>query len=393
MKILVLYPYPLDSSGLSHQGHYMVKGLKELGHEVMPCDRGNSLQKIFAYKTFKPDAVIGVGYWAETPEVIISPMNHGLMPVPWFNADGWVANYHHVLNQLPLIVANSNWVRETYIRDGVKGDNIRVCPIGYDPEIFYPVSENDEGRMNLRHMLGIGDDEKMILTAGGDATSKGSQEMLRAIAKIKDKIPNWKYVLKITSNFSAEDHGHEEEKVIEELGLDKNRIIYLQGDYSEDFLADLLRACDIYAAPSRIEGFGMFQLQAQACGKPVISINAGGPRDTVVHGKTGFLAQPEKEIKLESEWVYDWMGFEDKHRIQFEEPKTFAYRASINELADYTLKLLTDDNLRREMGKNGVEHALKNFHYKVTAQRMADLIKENIIDKKTQTTSKESITS
>ncbi|MFZ1970679.1 MAG: glycosyltransferase family 4 protein [Candidatus Nanoarchaeia archaeon] len=381
MKILVLYPYPLDQSGLSIQGHDLVKGLKELGVEVMPCDRDNNLQKLYAYKTFNPDVVIGVGFWGETPEVIISPMNHGLKPVPWFNADGWVANYHSILNSLPLIVANSNWVRDTYMRDGVRGDNIHVCHIGYDPKIFYPVPENNENRKKLRQMLGIGDDEMMILTAGGDVTSKGAQEMLKAIAKIKDKFPNWKYVLKVNDGFSSEDHGREEDKIIDELGLEKHRIIYLNGDYSSEFMADLIRACDIYAAPSRIEGFGMIQVEAMACGKPVISINVGGPKDTVVHGKTGFLAEPEKEIKLGSEWAYDWMGFEENHKIIFDKPKTFAYRANVDQLAEYTLKLLTDNKLREEMGKNAAEHTLNNFHYKLTSQRMLDLINKYVLNK------------
>ena len=384
MKILVLYPYPLNPSGLSIQGHYLAKGLKELGHEVMPCDRGNTLQKIYAYKTFKPDVVIGVGYWGETPEVIISPQNHGLVPVPWFNADGWIANYHTILNSLPLIVANSNWVKKVYMRDGVKGDNIYICHIGYDPEIFYPLPKDNERIRKLRSLLGIGDDEKMIFTAGGDVTSKGAQEMLRAIAQIRDKFPRWKYVLKVADRegFTADDYSGEEDKLVKELGLEKHRIIYLRGDYSSEFMADLLRACDIYAAPSRIEGFGMIQVEAMACGKPVISINVGGPADTVVHGKTGFLAEPEKEIKLNSEWAYSWMGFEETHRIEFDKPKTFAYRANVDQLAEYTLKLLTDDKLQEEMGKNAAEHALEKFHYRVTAKIMSDLIEEHIFHKK-----------
>ena len=46
----------------------------------------------------------------------------------------------------------------------------------------------------------------------------------------------------------------------------------------------LIAACDIYAAPSRLEGFGMPQVEAGACGKPVIGIKAmaharhAGPR-------------------------------------------------------------------------------------------------------------------
>ncbi|MEM3074879.1 MAG: glycosyltransferase family 4 protein [Candidatus Pacearchaeota archaeon] len=379
MKILLLYPYPAEPDGVSLQGEYLMKGLSELGVEVMPCNRVDNIEKIWCYKSFKPDVVIGVGYWGDIPEVIHSPMRHGLKAVPWFNADGWVANYHETLNNLPLILTTSNWVKETYIRDGIKGDNIFPCSIGYNPKIFYPYKKNDEKIKLLRQMLGISEDEIMILTAGGDVTSKGAQEMFKAIAKLKDEIQNWKYILKTYDSFSAENHGKEERKLISELGLDKNKILYLTGAYSPDFMSILINACDIYAAPSRLEGFGMIQLEAQACGKPVISINVGGPKDVIIHEKTGYLVDVKEEIKLESEWVYDWMGFEEKHKIYFDKPKTFAYRADIDKIAEYTLKLIKDKKLREEMGKNAAEHALKNFHYKITAEKILNLIKEKLM--------------
>ncbi|PIN94452.1 glycosyl transferase family 1 [Candidatus Pacearchaeota archaeon CG10_big_fil_rev_8_21_14_0_10_30_48] len=379
LKILVLYPHPPEPDGVSMQGHYLIKGLRELGAEVMPCDRADNLQKLHSYKAFNPDVTIGIGYWGDSPEVLFSPMNHGLKTVPWFNADGWVANYHDILNNLPLIVATSNWVKSTYMRDGVKGDNIYVCPIGFDSETFYPISKSDEKIKKLRDLLGIKDDEKMIFTAGGDVTSKGAQEMFKALAKIDKDFPNWKYVLKTYDSSSAENHGVEEEQLIEELGLDKNKIIRLSGKYTPEFMAMLLNACDIYAAPSRLEGFGMIQLEAQACGKPVISINVGGPKDVIIHEKTGFLVDVATEIKLDGEWAYDWMGFEEKHMINFPNPKTFAYRADINQLAEYTLKLLVDDSLRESIGREATKHALDNFHYKVTAKKMLDLIKGNVL--------------
>lgn len=381
MRVLVLYPYPLEPDGQSLQGHYLVKGLKELGVDAMSCNRDDNLQKLWAYKSFKPDVVIGVGYWGNTPELILSPMNHGLTIVPWFNADGWVANYHHILSNLPLLIATSNWVKQTYIRDGLKGDNIYVCPIGFDSEIFYPRSRDDPQVKELREMLGINEHDKMIFTAGGDVTSKGAQEMFKALSKIDKEFPNWKYVLKTYDSFSAENHGNEEDDLIEKLGLDRNKIIYLSGEYSPEFMAAMINACDIYAGPSRLEGFGMLQLEAQACGKPVISINVGGPKDVIVHEKTGFLVDVESEVKLDREWVYPWMGFEEKHQIKFHEPKTFAYRANIDQLANYTLKLLTDDNLRNDMGKAAARHALENFHYKITAQKMLDLIEKYVIGK------------
>ena len=380
MKILVLYPHPVESDGVSLQGHYLIKGLRELGAEVMPCDRGNSLEKIHAYKSFNPDVVIGIGFWGDIPEIVHSPINHGLKVVPWFNADGWVANYHNTLNTLPLLIATSNWVKQTYMRDGVKGDNIQVGHIGYDTSVFYP-QQNEENKKKLRQMLGIGDDEIMIFTAGGDVTSKGAQEMFKALSKIDDQFTRWKYVLKTYESASADGHREEEDSLVKELELDKDRVIYLQGKYSPEFMASLLNACDIYAAPSRLEGFGMIQVEAMACGKPVISINVGGPKDTIIHGETGYLVDSESEVKLDSEWAYDWMGFEDKHKIVFDKPKTFAYRANTDQLAAYTYRLMTDASLRQQMGKKAAEHASKNFNYKTTAKNIYDLIEKYVVKK------------
>ena len=285
-----MHPYPLESDGQSLQGDYLFRGLKEIGEEVMQCDRGNSFHKTWVYEHFKPDVAIGVGFWADTP------LNHGLKAVPWFNADGWVANYQDDLNKLPLIVATSNWVKSTYIRDGVKGDNIEVCSIGFDPAVFYPRQKNDPAVLKLREMLEIKEDEKMILTAGGDVTSKGAQEMLQALAKIDKEFPKWKYVCKTMDSFSAKNHGKEEKSLIKELGLDKHKIKYLSEDFSPDFMALLLNACDIYAAPSRLEGFGMIQVEAMACGTPVIGYNHGAIAEVIKDGETGFVVSNVEEM-------------------------------------------------------------------------------------------------
>lgn len=382
MKALLLYPYPIEPDGVSLQGHYLSKGLKENGVKVISCDRYDDERKLKLYKSFKPDVVIGIGFWGNIPELVIHPKKNGMSVVPWFNADGWVANYHDTLNSLPLLVATSNWVKSTYIRDNVKPDNIKVCSIGFDPEIFKPISKNNNEIKELRRSLGIKDNEIMLFTAGGDVTSKGAQEMFQALAKINSSFQNWKYVLKTYPSFSAENHGEEEKELIEKLGLDKNKFIYLIDEYPPEKIAKLLQACDVYAAPSRLEGFGMFQVEAMACGKPVISINVGGPQDTILHNKTGFLVDVEHEIKLDKEWVYESMGFKEKMMIEFPRPKTFAYRANIDQLAECTLKLFQDKELREKMGKAAAEHALKNFNYNTIAKNMVKLIKENVLDKK-----------
>jgi len=378
MKIAVLYAHPVEADGLSIQGNLLYRGLKEMGVEVMPCHYQPSFQKQWVFDAFKPDVAIGVGCWTYAPDVIFSPQNSGVIPVPWFVANGWVANYHKTLSELPLTFATSSWVKDTYKRDGVDVSNYEVLPIGFDPDEIKPIPKDDPKIIKLREMLGVQPHEKMILTIGGDVTSKGAQEMFKALAEVDKDFKDWKYVLKTWDSESAEVHGEEEERLVEELGLNKDKIKYLNGAFSHDFMSYLISACDIYAAPSRLEGFGMIQMEAGACGKPVLSINVGGPTDTIIHEKTGFLAGIGETIELSEEWAYEHMGFAADHKIKFEKPKVFAYRASIPDLAKYLKLLLTDDKLREEMGRNAHEHAMDNFRYNLVAKKAYETLQRKL---------------
>ncbi len=378
MKSVILYAYPPQPDGLSLQGDMLYRGMKENGEAVMPCHFEGALQKEWIYKHFGPDVALGVGYWGQTPDIITDPQKFGVIPVPWLVADGWVANYHDILSNLPLVFTTSEWVKQTYQRDGVDTKNFEVAHVGVEPDLFSPIAKADARIKKLREMLGVGDDEKLILTVGGDVTSKGAQEILRALKIIDKDFNKWKYVCKSWESDCAHGHRREEVELLEQLGLDAKKIIFLEGAYSWDFMPFLLNTADIYAAPSRLEGFGMIQVEAQACGIPVISIDAMGPKETVVQGKTGYLAKVASKIDLDSELVYPHMGFNEEKRIFFEKPKTFALRANVEELAKYLLTLLTDNKKRIEMGKRAREHAVKNFHYQELAKSMTNRIKEKL---------------
>jgi len=378
MKIAVLHAYPPEPDGLSIQGYLLYRGLKKIGIDCMPCHYNPSFQKQWVLSAYKPDVAIGIGSWTYTPNIVTSTQNNGVTPIPWFVANGWVANYHKILSELPLGFTTSQWVKDTFKRDGVDVKNYKVLPIGFDPEEIKPIPRTDPKIVCLREMLGVQPHEKMILTVGGDATSKGAQEMFKALAEIDKDFKDWKYVIKASESECAEGHNEEEDNLIDELELDRGKIVRLSGMYSHDFMAYLLSACDIYAAPSRLEGFGMIQMEANACGRPVISINVGGPVDTIVHGRTGFLAEVGETVKLHEEFAYEWMGFDADYKIKFDKPKVFAYRASIPDLVKYTKQLLTDDKLREEMGQNGYEHAMQNFQYPDVAKKAVGMIQETL---------------
>jgi len=355
----------------------LYQGLLKNNFPAVPCDRNAEAEKKLLYKTYKPDVAIGIGYWADAPRIIEHPLKRGVQPVPWLNADGWVANYHDLLDSLPLIFTTSSWVKETYRRDGVTNKNIYPMPIGIDTTQMRPLPRDDPRVQEVRRMLGVKPDETMILTSGGDTTSKGFQEVLQALGKINGNFPNWKYVGKTWEKGQPYYHYKKELEIMKDYDI-RHKVKFIDGPLSREFMCYLLNACDIYAAPSRIEGFGMIQVEAMSCGRPVISIDAMGIKDTIIQNKTGLLAKVGEEIKLQEEWAYTWMGFEKKQKIQFDEPKTFAVRADIDDLAKKIYSLFTDEELRKKLGENARKHAVETFDYKVTSKNIHDTITKKL---------------
>ena len=379
MKLLLLYEYPQNMGSVSMQGALLHRGLLENGVECFPCHyEDRAKERDWFLKTHTADAVIGLGWWVDTPRIVNGPKQFGHTPVPWLLADGWVANYHETLSSLPLVFTTSQWVIDTYKRDGVDTKNFEVLHVGFDANLFRPLPKTHPAVAEVRRMFGVRDDEKMILTVGGDATSKGAQEVLRALAQMGADAPRWKYVCKATDSDCAREHHQEELKLIAELGLNPDQIVYIEDDFSHNFMPYLLNAADVYAAPSRLEGFGMIQLEAMACGVPVVSIDAMGPKDTIVHGKTGFLAKVASTVDLTEELVTEEMGFAEPFQMQFEKPKTLAYRADDAELADYLSRLLSNDALRKEMGEQALRHARANFQYNYLAKRCIRILQERL---------------
>jgi glycosyltransferase involved in cell wall biosynthesis len=377
MKILLLYYYPPCPSGLATQGQLLHKGLEEIGVSVHAAHYESEQEKEWYYRWFRPDAVVGVGYWGHVPQLVLHPQRYGLRPVPWLVADGYLADYQEVLDHLPLILVTSRWVKSVYARDGLSGRNIEVLPVGCDTDSFLPRERNDPKVLAVREALGVGPDEIMILTVGGDATSKGAQEVMQALARIDAPVPRWKYVCKVWPQLRTDQQNSIDLQLAAQLGIEKN-VIYATNITSRDFMPYLLAACDIYAAPSRLEGFGMLQVEANACGKPVIGIRAMGLLDTMVHAETAFLAGVAQEISLKETVVGGGSGGGMGRRIVFTSPRTVDFRADIDDIANYLTKLMQDAGLRKKMGEAGRKRVVANYHYHVVARQFARTMAEKL---------------
>ena len=377
MKVLVLYDYPPSPGGLATQGDLLYKGLLLLGVDAHAVHFESAQEKEWYYRWFEPDIVVGVGYWGHTPHLIIHPQRYGVQPVPWLVADGYIANYMDVLNTLPLILVTSNWVKKTYVRDGVKPDNIHVLPVGCDTDAFIPRDMSDVKIATVRETLGVAPDQLMILTVGGDAASKGAQEVMHALALIDKQLPDWKYVCKVWPQSRTKAQNLADFQLATSLGIEKN-VVYTTNKISRNFMPYLIGACDIYAAPSRLEGFGMPQVEAGACGKPVIGIKAMGMLDTLVHGETALLAGIAQEIRLSEAIVGEESGYEKGHRVVFDKPRTADYRASIYDIADHLLNLMTHPELRKKMGEAGRKRVVERFDYRVVAKKFVGIVSKTL---------------
>lgn len=377
MKILLLYDYPAGPGGLSTQGALLYRGLLEMGVDAHAVHFESPQEKEWYYRWFEPDVVLGVGFWGHTPHLVLHPLRYGVQAVPWLVADGYIANYQEVLNALPLILVTSEWVKEMYVRDGIKSENIEVLPVGCDTDSFIPYDRNHPKVLAVRETLGIPPDQLMILTVGGDATSKGAQEVMQALSINDTKAPDWKYVCKVWPQPRTLKHQLAEYQLASDLGIEKS-VTYAKCIISRDFMPYLINACDIYAAPSRLEGFGMPQVEAGACCKPVIGIKAMGMLDTIVHGETGLLANVAKKIVTNEVTIEEEEENESPRRVVFDNPRTVDYRASVHDIANYLMDLMTNESLRLTMGKKARERVVSHFDYRVVARKFINILQKKL---------------
>jgi glycosyltransferase involved in cell wall biosynthesis len=377
MKILVLYDYPPAPGGLATQGDLLYRGLLQMGVEAKAAHLKSDLEKEWYYRWFKPDAVVGVGFWGDYPDIVQHPQNFGMTAVPWLLADGYVANYRQELNVLPLILVTAHWVRETFMRDGIRGDHMVVLPVGCDTGAFRPRDPDDPKVRAMRGILGVSPDQLMVLTVGGDAASKGGREVMEALARVRAEVPDFRYVCKVWPQPRTEVQNALDLELARELGME-DRVSFPTHRVSRDLMPYLMAACDVYAAPSRLEGFGMPQVEAGACGKPVIGIRAMAMLDTLVDRETAFLAGVAQENTITEAVLGPAAGYPPGHHVIFDRPRVADYRASVPDIADALRLLLNDPGLRQRMGAAGRARAVARFDFRLVARQLVDILSDHL---------------
>jgi len=356
-KTRILLLIAQDGFGFVNQAEALAKGLSQLkiDNELIRYTENFSEKLIVNYQ---PTVVVGVGSWHSYPELVNIPKNLGFNVMPWFVSDDKVDNYINELNQLDYFLTTSNYCKSIFVRDGIEEKRIKVIYEAVDPDFWKPIDDNKflelisisdqhiELPLNYDLKKAKAENIPILFTTGGDATNKGSQEILQALA-LTDKKIKWIYLIKTWPSPGSFRRG------IEELNLAIKehfweRIRYISGEFSREFMRNLMNICDIYIACSRTEGFGLPLVEAQMCGKPVITMKATSTQEVVIDG-VGGLVCPSIET--------------------FQGP-----RADIHGLSVVLEKLLLDRELIVKLGTGGQQFARNNFSPQVIAKKFLSSI-------------------
>ncbi|MGE3622263.1 MAG: glycosyltransferase family 4 protein [Bdellovibrionales bacterium] len=193
--------------------------------------------------------------------------------------------YNSVMARGDRVIAISQFVGD-YARSvyGVTEDRLRIIPRGVDTARFDTAAVSPDRVSTLREQWKLPPGMPVIMLPGRMSRWKGHLVLVDALAKL-----NRTGI--VCMMVGGEDGSCRKDirSLADQKGI--GGIVRLADDCRDMPAAYML--ADIVVSPStRPEGFGRVIIEAQAMGRPVIATDHGGARESVVHGKTGWLVPP-----------------------------------------------------------------------------------------------------
>lgn len=207
-------------------------------------------------------------------------MNHPLINTAWSGADALIR-----VNRKDVPVLKHY------------NEQVYSIPNGFSPA-FHPIDT-----AVARERLGLPGDVKIVFSLGNLIQRKGFNYLIDAMEQICNQRDD---VLCFIGGAGPERGSLQVQ--IDRLHLGEK--VKLLGSVPSDILPLWMNACDLFVLPSLSESFGVVQIEALACGKPVVSARNRGSEEVVISDDYGLLVEPADSedlaekilIALDREW-------------------------------------------------------------------------------------------
>ena len=251
---------------------------------------------------------------------VVTAHGYDIYDLP-FKDEEWKEKIEYVLNTADCIITVSN----SNLRCIEKLDvdtPVKVIPNGFNDEMFNPVNSEE-----CRKTLNLPIDKKIILTVGNLVEVKGYKYLIEAMSEV---VKHRKDVLCLI--VGGGELEHKLDKQIKSAGLQD--YVKLVGGKSHNDIPIWMNACDLFVLPSVRESFGVVQIEAMACGKPMVATYNGGSEEIITSEKLGILVESANPSMLA-----DRISFSLNHNWDREIITEYVERFAWKNISDDILKV------------------------------------------------------
>ena len=277
---------------------------------------------------------------------------HSLEPLrPWkreqigrgYDFSAWLEKT--AIEMADAIIAVSTSTRDDVLRlFDVAPERVHVIANGIDTEEYKPVHRPD-----ILSRYGIDYSGPYVLFVGRMTRQKGLLYLLRAIERID---PQLQIVLCAGESDTPELQA-ELEQLVGELKGRRPGIVWIPEMVERASAIALYSQATVFCCPSVYEPFGIINLEAMACGTPVVGSNVGGIPEVVVDGETGFIV----DATLSAEPPHDPT-----------DPDRFS-----GGLAEAINRFVATPDLSRRMGEAGRLRVVNHYSWRSIAKGTLEL--------------------
>lgn len=278
---------------------------------------------------------------------------HSLEPFrPWkreqlgggYNLSSWAERdaYEHA----DRIIAVSGGMREDILAayPNVDPNKVVVVHNGITLADFETPAPDDTG-WAVFDRYHIDRDKPTLLFVGRITRQKGLPYLLQALHFVDPDIQ----VVLCAGAPDTPEIGKEVKEAVARLNEERGNIIWIEEMLPKHELNALEHGCNAFICPSIYEPLGIVNLEAMACGLPVVATATGGIPEVVVDGVTGYLVPIEQK--------HDGTGTPTN-------PERF-----VHDLADAINEMFADPQRAKDMGKRGRERARDKFSWESIADQ------------------------